>query len=126
MLRFAPFLLVAALALPLLQTDSIVFDEPIDALSVEFLSAEETARVSGWDGERWTAWQDLAVENEHDPLLRESNLIIFGRPVSRIHVEGAATIALHPIRISGDPVSYSVASHTKATDKPKILSRRDW
>src|SRR3990167_8421498 len=84
MLRFVPFALAAALALPLFQADAVDFDEPIDALSVTFLNEEETARVRGWDGERWTAWQDLAVENEHDPLLRESNLIIFGRPVRRI------------------------------------------
>jgi len=101
------------------------FADPIDALSVEFLDDDVSVEVSGWNGSRWTEWQPLMLENEQDPLLKESNLIMFPDAVSKIRVRGAAGIALHPIRVAKDPARYTVASH-EAIGKPRIYSRAEW
>lgn len=124
----APSLLVAAL-LSLLVTQSTktisVFDPPIDALSVELSSVENHPDVRGWDGSKWTPWFPLAIEEEFDPLLKESNLVMFPHPVSRIQIRGGKTLALHPIRVAEDPVQTLLA--TRGTLPPhRILSREEW
>ena len=118
-------------AVPLLsfseQLRAASFADPIDALSVGFLGEEASVSVSGWDGDSWTPWQALRIENEQDPTLRESNLILFPAPVSSLRFRGnTRDIALHPIRVSKEPAHYTLVSTARNSVKPKILSRRDW
>lgn len=118
------------------------FHPPIDALSITLPNATAIVEVRGWDGEMWTQWFSLAVEEEFDPLLRESNLVIFPRPVSRIELSSNKsvtpsvveerhdyahhdTIALHPIRIPKDPVHILTASRY-TLPAHRILSRKEW
>lgn len=110
------------------------FAEPVDALSVTFTSEHEIAEVSGFDG-TWTEWKTLRVENEQDPTLRESNLVLFDRSISKVHIrksdsdarvnDDATIMTLHPIQLSKEPVRYQVAA-TRAVDPPRILSRSEW
>lgn len=109
------------------QSRVVSFVDPIDALSVGFADDDAFVSVSGWDGDSWTPWQTLALENEQDPTLRESNLILFPASVSRVRFRGnTRDIALHPIRVSKEPAHYSLASTAGNSVKPKILTRRDW
>ncbi|MDD4319732.1 MAG: N-acetylmuramoyl-L-alanine amidase [Candidatus Peribacteraceae bacterium] len=100
------------------------FDPPIDALSAggNVIDAE----VSSWDGERWTAWETLQMEDEQDPLSTESNLVMFPTPVSKVRLRGKTPdLALHPIRVSHEPAGIRTASLV-SMDYPSILSRHDW
>lgn len=100
------------------------FAVPVDALSAGFASAEGAVLLRGHDGTGWTAWQELRVENEQDPALLESNLVVFDRPVMRVQMKGAPA-ELHPIRVARDPVHATVAA-TVAMGIPKILTREEW
>lgn len=110
---------------------TVTFDPPIDALSVTLPDATATAEVRGWNGERWTSWFPLAMEEEFDPLLRESNLVIFPRAVAKIEVRNGADLVVHPIHIPKDPVTTLVASRSLAAVRSplsarRILSRQEW
>jgi peptidoglycan hydrolase-like amidase len=96
----------------------------IDAVSVTLASETATAEVRARIDGRWTAWQPLAVENEQDPTLLESNLVMFPASADDIDVRGDVT-AVHPIRVSNEPTHYTVAA-TGDVDAPRILSRLDW
>ncbi|OGJ58201.1 hypothetical protein A2947_02015 [Candidatus Peribacteria bacterium RIFCSPLOWO2_01_FULL_54_110] len=122
------YALLAAASLSLLVTrggEVQTLSPPIDALSVTLPNSSATAEVRGWDGTAWTAWFPLAVEEEFDPLLRESNLVIFPRPVSRIVFRGGKALAFHPIRVAKDPVHTLVASRFPLPAR-RILSREEW
>ncbi len=101
------------------------FATPIDALSVSFTSKNGRAEVSAEIGGKWTAWKTLAVEDEQDPTLTESNLIVFPWATTRVQVRGDTDVILHPIRISDAPVRYNVAA-TNDVGAPTILSRSEW
>ena len=101
------------------------FQEPVDALSVRFLDERENLEVSALVGNRWTAWESLTIEDEQDPLLRESNLVMFPSAVSTIRFRGNSTYAVHPIRISREPTRYQVAARGNVPT-PRILKRSDW
>jgi len=102
-------------------TQFVSFDSPIDAVSIGFSTDAPELAIRSSKG-----WETLVIEKEFDPLLRESNLVIFPKPVTEIVLRGATTdFTVHPIRISHTPASYSVAATTPAST-PKILSRRDW
>lgn len=103
-----------------------LFPEPIDALSVGVergaIALEVRARTDGG----WIPWKSLAIEEEFDPLLRESNLVIFPKSVAVVHLRGGTQrYSLHPIRVARGPVRYEVAARD-AVPRPKILSRRAW
>lgn len=101
------------------------FKEPIDALSIT-MHSEDPAYVRGLQNGIWTDWQPLVINNEQDPALRESDLVLFDVPVSDIEFRGdVPATAVHPIRIANTPVSYKVAA-TMAMGTPRILSRTDW
>lgn len=101
------------------------FDPPIDALSIRMESGETTS-VRGWDGEKWTTWEPLAIEEEFDPMLQESNLVMFPRPIRMILIRGNVHMRdIHPIRITRDPVIFTVAARAPAK-RPRILSRQEW
>lgn len=103
------------------------FPEPIDALSVSLPTKDATAEVSGMlpDGS-WTAWQTLGVDDEQDPALLESNLVLFSAPVKSIRIRGDMHAeALHPIRIAQDGIRYNVAALTGG-GKPRVLTREQW
>jgi len=101
------------------------FQQPIDAVSIE-MQSENPAYVRGLQNGKWTDWQTLTINNEQDPSLRESDLVLFDEPVSDIEFRGDVPApAVHPIRISDAPLSYKVAS-TAAVRAPHILSRSDW
>jgi hypothetical protein len=104
---------------------STTFNEPIDGLSVVIPRGVSVLRVRGFDGSAWTAWQELHLENEQDPRLTESNLVMFERDVIRIELSSASLITVHPIRVSDAPAAYAVAA-TTSTGKPRILSRAEW
>ena len=101
------------------------FKTPIDALSVR-LDNNQPVSVRAKIGETWTAWQHFTVENEQDPTLRESNLVLFPASVSEIQIDGKIADAdMHPIRVSHALPSYQIAS-TTMTMTPHILTRADW
>ncbi|MSR87182.1 hypothetical protein EXS70_03360 [Candidatus Peribacteria bacterium] len=100
------------------------FAAPVDAVSVR-ITGETPQAVSAWDGSQWTEWQGLTVENEQDPALRESNLVMLppGTTTVRFQAEiGHADI--HPIHVSTAPTTFTVAA--LADGKPRILSRQEW
>jgi len=105
----------------------IVFEKPMDAMSVRFETPEGTAEMRAElpDG-TWTQWRELAVEIEFDPILRESNLIVFAEPVSRLEFRNATEhFETHPIRISREPPVFLVSSRGTALQH-RILSRNEW
>lgn len=102
------------------------FSDPIDALSVTLLSEQSVAAVSVRTQDGWTKWEDLEVENEQDPRLRESNLVVFPEGVTQLRIRGSIGRAdMHPVTVSREPVHYQVAA-LSSTITPKILSRRQW
>ncbi|MDO8649656.1 MAG: N-acetylmuramoyl-L-alanine amidase [Candidatus Peregrinibacteria bacterium] len=117
------FAFAAPLSSGMVET-TVNFGNPIDALSIQ-MDPSAQAEVSGWDGERWTAWEPLAVETEFDPLLRESNLILFPRAVTQVRLRGAPAEKIHPITVSNEPARTLVAA-TKPVATPRILSRSAW
>ncbi len=104
---------------------TIHYDQPIDALSMQILSEGDHA-VRGLQNGKWTNWQSLTIENEQDPHLQESNMVLFDVPVSDIQIQGDATASdVHPIRISEAPVMYKIAA-TTSISRPRILTRSEW
>lgn len=103
-----------------------IFNEPIDALSVQMDSASARATVRGFDGTTWTSWQELAVDSEQDPASRESNLITFPKSVEKVEIRSASNVELHPIAVSHAPVHYDVAVVTGNSTAPSILTREQW
>jgi peptidoglycan hydrolase-like amidase len=101
------------------------FAEAIDALSVGFAEEGSRAQISYETPQGWSKWQDLAVENEQDPTLLESNLVMFPSGVTDVRLRGDKVAALHSIRVTHDPAHYDLAA-TGAPGKPKILSRDEW
>lgn len=102
------------------------FAAPIDAVSITLPSKDAIAAVRGREADGdWTAWEALAVEDEQDPALYESNLVLFPEDVVAIELRGAtATAPVHPIRLDDAPASYKIAGPDYGT--PKVLSREDW
>lgn len=103
------------------------FDDPIDALSLGMHGDIANLAVSGYLGDnRWTAWEHLEIDNEQDPLLQETNLVMFPRPVHAIKVRGTTLdFAVHPVRISQEPARIEHAA-TANVGHPRILTRRQW
>lgn len=117
-------------------THVYTFENPIDALSVrlpESVAMHKTDEsydldlaISGRTDSGWTAWQQLELEKEVDPMLRESSLVIFSDYVSKVRIRGSVEgYTLNPIRVSRAPVSYEVAANDWV-GTPKILSRKQW
>lgn len=98
-------------------------DGPIDAISVRLPAGKrETAARYEKDGD-WSAWQPLALEDEQDPMTRESNLFVLPHGVTRVELRDRDVVP-HPITIDASPPSYRVAATT--TVSKRILSRADW
>ncbi len=100
------------------------FPEPVDAVSVTFTSSDETGEIRYAQGSTWSEWQELHIENEQDPTLLESNLILFPSAVTKVQLRGDIT-AIHPIDIPDTPVTYNVAALSDP-GTPRILSREEW
>jgi peptidoglycan hydrolase-like amidase len=119
--------LVASSALAANGGATSTFDEPIDALSVGFSSSDDALEVRAQIEGAWTPWTVLALENEQDPSLRESNLVLFPAPTTRIEIRGNTAIyTLHPIRVSHKPAQILVAAASGDTATPRILTRKEW
>lgn len=102
------------------------FTDPIDAVSFAVPSDAIDMHLSFHNGRQWSPYQALEVETEFDPLLRETNLVLFPEAISQFRLKGATQeLAVHPIRIDSSPVSYELAS-TRSLGRPRILSRRQW
>lgn len=124
---------LAIAALPLWQepmpSEGVVrrsFADPIGAVSIALPSADATAdvRALGADG-RWSAWETLEVDDEQQPGLLESSLVVFAENALEIELRGTAARGdVHPIRMSDAPATYKVAGPDYGT--PHILSREDW
>ena len=120
-MKYLLFFFTVLLTASSVQQRTVVFAKPIDAISITFTSKEDTAelRVHG-------EWLPLAVEDEQDPTLFESNLIILPESQTRIVLRGNIDdIQLHPIAVSTEPVSYEVAA-TNTVGRPRILKRDQW
>lgn len=113
-----------------------VFNKPVDAISIEFPDFKnhqpETDELmvdfylSALIKDSWTPWQQLHIEKESDPLLAESNLLIFSEPVYRIKIKGSVkNFQLHPITVSKDRVKTEVAA-AASVSAPRIISRTQW
>ncbi|NLG07042.1 hypothetical protein GX553_01140 [Candidatus Peribacteria bacterium] len=101
------------------------FEDPIDAVSLQLPDRQVAMEVRGWAGTAWTQWYELEAEDEADPLMLESNLVLFPQTVHRIQVRGSDGYAMHPVRVSSVPPRYAVAS-ISATAAPRILRRSEW
>jgi hypothetical protein len=118
---------VAVLSAPSTEPEQLHrFDDPVDAISIgvhtDDIDLEMSAKVDGV----WLAWETLEIEKEFDPLLRESNLVMFPKPVTEVRVRGnTADYDMHPLRVSTEPPSYEVAALSTVT-KPRILTRSQW
>lgn len=116
-------------SLPLSQATSFgaryTFADDVDAVSFRMPDQSIPAAVRGWDGSKWTAWEPLEIEMEFDPLLTESNLVIFPRGTRIVELVSPVELELHPLQVSREPASYSIASHF-LTRRPKILARHEW
>ncbi|MDA1293013.1 MAG: N-acetylmuramoyl-L-alanine amidase [bacterium] len=100
---------------------TIHFDEPIDALSVRLPHDNAVVMIDTGDG-----WHRFAIEKEFDPILMESDLVMFAEPTSSVVLRGQlANIRLHPIRVSTEPATYKLAA-VQFYRSPRILSRTDW
>ena len=86
------------------------FEDPIDAVSLQLPDRQVAMEVRGWAGTAWTQWYELEAEDEADPLMLESNLVLFPQTVHRIQVRGSDGYAMHPVRVSSVPPRYAVAS----------------
>jgi hypothetical protein len=103
------------------------FAEPIDAVSFGLPGADESLEVSYKDaGGAWSEWRTLTLENEQDPSLSETNLLMLPEGVTELRVQGADDgYVAHPIRVAKGPARVEVAA-TTAMATPKILSRAQW
>ncbi len=100
---------------------TIVFDEPIDALSVR-LPHDDTQVAVMTD----VGWHQFIIEKEFDPLLMESDLVMFPKPIQKVVLRGQIQeIDLHPIRVSKEPATYRLAAN-QYYRSPRILNRTDW
>ena len=104
---------------------TFMYDAPIDAVSIGVAADEINLEVSALQNNGWTKWYVLEIEKEFDPMLRESNLILFPEETTAIRVRGKQQeYAVHPIRVSKDPVRFSIAA--RIFSRPTILSSRKW
>ncbi len=102
------------------------FAEPIDALSVSLPTENTDLAVQPWLGDRWGQWVSLHMENEQDPTLRESNLVMFPKSVAVVRFRGMTrAYEVHPIVVDHAPAHYDVAAKF-TPGMPKILSRVQW
>lgn len=98
---------------------------PIDALSVRIIADSSGQAVSAWDGDHWTAWQELYLEDEQDPALRESNLVMLPPDVTTVRFRSKISYGdVHPIRVSSAPARFAVAS--AGENQHRIFSRAEW
>jgi hypothetical protein len=96
---------------------------PFDGLSVS-LSTTDAVDVRAYIDGAWGAWTTLQLENEQDPRLHESSMVLFPTSVVSVQFRGAEPFAIHPIRVSQAPARYAVASTSPGTHR--ILSRTEW
>lgn len=124
-----PMSVFSLLALPFLLGSSAfsteTFNVPADAVSITLPHEGATAEISYLNDGNWSAWETVSVENEQDPLLLESNLLMFPKPVEKIRIKAEGDIEAHPITVSRAPVHYQVAATTNP-GTPRILSRNEW
>ncbi len=107
-----------------LEARILSYPRGIDAVSVRLEKKDGAARVRAKTEDGWTAWQRLSVEDEQDPSLLESNMVMFPRGTTQISLEGAIA-TVHPIRVSSEGPRYETASLV-AMGTPRILTRDDW
>lgn len=108
---------------PMEEASVFDFDPPIDGLSVS-VQGTSALEVRGFLETGWGPWEPLVLENEQDPSLRESNLVMFPSLVRSVEFRGQEPMEIHPIRISNAPVKYSVAALNDGIHR--ILSRSEW
>ncbi len=116
---------IFAPALPESGVTEYAYPNGIDALSAELSSKETVAAVRFETADGWSPWETLTVDDEQDPDLLESNLVMFPKGVTRIAIRADGAVTPHPITVSDDAVHYQVASLV-ALSTPRILTRRDW
>ncbi len=111
-------------AYPVASTE-YAFATPIDALSIRIDEKRAGQAVSAWDGNRWMPWQDLSLENEQDPSLTESNLVMLPLGTTTVRFRQEITAAdVHPIRVSDTLAQFTVAATKDSSHR--ILSRTEW
>jgi hypothetical protein len=105
----------------------VSFAEPIDALSLGNMEEGKEVQVKGLTSKGWIEGGIAKLENEHDPNLTESNLVMFPSGISAIRLEGEGVrdAVIHPIRVSDAPAGALIAARLPLI-APKILSRSEW
>lgn len=103
------------------------FVDPIDALSVTLPSKASVATVQYKIGDEWSDWQTLSVDDEQDPTLLESNVVMLPHGVTDVRVRGVDDEEdVQSIVVSDAPVSTLVAATTYQRDAYRILARSEW
>ena len=101
------------------------FATPIDALSIRIDDQPTGQAVSAWNGRSWTAWQELHTEDEQDPALTESNLVMLPPETTRVRFRLQIAITdVHPIHVSDAPTQFTIAAVGEMSHR--ILSRKEW
>src|SRR3989344_214223 len=122
----APVLLTPLLLLYPQHDKTISFETPIDAISINMPADIAVINVRAKQKDGWSEWQPLHIENEQDPTLTESNLVMFPEATKVVEVSEAIDgTSIHPITVSHEPVRYQIAA-THDPGTPKILSRSEW
>lgn len=109
-------------------TQTHIFSESIDALSLRMPKDDVDLEVRSYNEEGWTAWQRFTIEKEFDPLLRETSLVLFPTAASTVEIRGTTMqYTMHPIKLANRPVPSSHQILAGPLQRsPQIISRRQW
>jgi len=118
------FSVVTTLALAS-QTNVQTLPAAPDALSVTLPDNASIASVRYSVNDEWSEWEEFEIQNEHDPALRESNLVLLPDNAQNVQIKATPGVIVNPIIVSNDPVRYTLAARTDP-GQPRILSRSDW
>ncbi len=105
--------------------DAVVraFSAPVDAVSVLLPRKDTTADVRWKENGTWSAWRTVAVEDEQDPSLLTSQLLVLPEGVREIALRGEGL--LQPLTVSKALARYAVAAKGTVPEH-NILTRKEW
>ncbi len=109
-------------------TRRFTFAHGVDAVSIRSATDDIDLSVRAREGSEWTDWETLMIEKEFDPLLRESNLVMFQSAVFELEVRGSSKgYVVHAIRVSDEPVHTQLAAvGNTSLSSSRVMSRREW
>lgn len=102
-----------------------VYEDPIDALSVAVPQGFDAVRLQVRTIDGWQPWREVWVDDEHDPALRESELVMFPSGVIALRTDPPLPeSAVKVIRVTQERKSRRVVS-TGGVGR-HIYARSEW